>query len=351
VKHADIDWQAGRDLGEPFDAIAAARAEFKPRREFSTRQRTQVRTFEHGHITPVRSRQKRAHAEASASVAAQPQSAEGAGLVSVPTSWKTDLVEAVEDLDLLLCTDAAKAKRRLAKLRCAVGFAARGHAVSEKGRRSDQAWMVTLTYRPGADWQAKHVSAALLSMRDWCRRQGFAFRYVWIAEIQDGKRRADGVGRDVIHYHAVVWLPVGVRCPHFDRRGWWPHGMSQSLKANNSIGYLLHYLKKDKELAAMPKGARAYGVGGLDHSLRRARRWLGLPAFVQGNSDIHDRWVRAPGGGWISPQGELFRSEFERVKLGGVDALRRVCRHPVSIEAGGPFSWLSGRGAPCAAFQ
>lgn len=343
LTHASINWQ--REDGEPFDRIAAARSESKPRREFTTARQNIARTFEHGHVTPVRARQRRAGNEASARV----ERGEAAGLVPVPTTWKVPtqvaISEAAEQLDCLLLTDGAKAKRRLAKLRCAVGFAARGHAVSEKGHRSDKAWMVTLTYRPGVQWAPTHLSAAMLKARDWCRKHGFAFRYVWVAEIQDGKRRADGVGRDVIHYHAVVWLPVGVRCPHFDRRGWWPHGMSRTdppVQSKNPVGYLLHYLKKDKELAAMPKGARAYGVGGLDHALRRARRWLGLPAFVQANSDIHDQWKRAPGGGWSDPHGVLYPSEFQRVKVGGIDALQRVHTHDRSIDAAGPFTWYSG---------
>lgn len=252
-----------------------------------------------------------------------------------------------DEVGAFMLTPDVKAKTRLAKLRRAVGFAARGHAVSEKGHRSDQAWMVTLTYAPGNEWAAKHVSEALRAFYHWAKRMGYAARYVWIAEIQDGKRRADGVGRDVIHYHLCVWLPPGVKCPHFDRRGWWPYGMSQSLKARGAVGYLLHYLKKDKDLSAMPKGARAYGVGGLDHALRRARRWLGLPAFVQANSDIHDKWRRAPGGGWQAPDGGWFPSEFVRVKVGQFDALQRIHWHPRAIEAAGPFSWLS-RGAASA---
>jgi hypothetical protein len=201
--------------------------------------------------------------------------------------------------------------------------------------------MVTLTYRPGVNWSPKHVSAALLKARDWCRTKRIPFRYVWIAEMQDGKRRADGVGRDVIHYHVALWLPHGVRCPHFDARGWWPYGMTQSQQARGAVGYLMHYLKKDKDLSTMPKGARSYGVGGLDLAMRRARRWLGLPAFVQGNSSIWDDWRRAAGGGWIAPSGALYPSEFQRCKVGGIDALRRIHRHPVAIDAAGPFSWMT----------
>lgn len=332
--HAVTQWH--QEDGEPFDAIARAR--FRARPEFSALAHLSD-AFERGYETPLRARHRAAHAAALAKCGAA-ASAGGAGLVSVPTSWKTDLVELKDSADFVVCTDEANAKRRLAKLRCAVGFAARAHAVTDKGHRSDKCWMVTLTYRPGCDWSPKHVSAALLKARDWCRKKGVPFRYVWIAEMQDGKRRADGIGREVIHYHVALWLPVGTRCPHFDARGWWPYGMTQSQEARGAVGYLMHYLKKDKDLSTMPKGARAYGVGGLDLAMRRARRWLGLPAFVQGNSSIWDQWKRAPGGGWIAPGGAHYASEFERCKVGGFDALRRVHRHPVAITAAGPFSWM-----------
>lgn len=305
-----------------------------------------------GARTPARARQNVAERSALRAV--------GAGLVLVPTSLQDPLSRVGLPSEVAVSNVVAgRAKllreleaftldapaRRLSQLRMAVGFAARAHAVSERGMRSDVPWMITLTYRPGVPWRADHLAVAMQKCRNWCVRKGFAFRYVWIAEIQDGKRRADGIGRDVIHYHAVIWLPVGVRAPHFDRRGWWPHGMTRKdappVGVTNAVGYLLHYLKKDKDLSAMPKGARAYGVGGLDHSLRRARRWLRLPAFVQGNSSIDDKWTRAVGGGWISPHGVRYPSEFESIVVGGIRSLVRVVTHSRVIEASGPFSWAA----------
>jgi hypothetical protein len=218
-----------------------------------------------------------------------------------------------------------------------VGFAARAHAVSEKGHRSDAAWMVTLTYAGDNDaWRAEHLATAMSAFRMWCKRQGIACRYVWVAELQK---------RGVIHYHIAAWLPRGVSMPKWDRRGWWAYGMTNTLKAKHATAYLMSYLKKgDLEArGSLPKGARNYGVGGLDHSLRRARRWLRLPAFVQGNSSIHDDWKRAEGGGWFAPDGTRFASEFATAFVGGVRCLIRVARHAVSIDASGPFSWLADR--------
>jgi hypothetical protein len=268
------------------------------------------------------------------------RSAAGAGLVSVPTTHAGVLLEAVrrgEAGDLRKAVHAFKIDtkaRVVPNLRRAVGFAARAHAVSAKGHRSDVCWMVTLTIDgTNDDWRPEWLTTAMNRMRDWCSRSaGCAFRYVWVAELQK---------RGVIHYHVAVWLPRGVRCPKFDKRGWWPHGMTNTLKARHATAYLMSYLKKGSHDGDFPRGSRRYGVGGLDHVLRRARRWLGLPAFVQGNSSIHDRWERRKGGGWTSPQGAHFQSEFERVYVGDGWSLRRVAAHPIAIEAAGPFSWLS----------
>ena len=278
-----------------------------------------------------------------------------AGLVSVPTTrprvdtLKIAQANVVADRSAVMKSIGAfeldAAARRYSGLRMAVGFAARAHAVSEKGHRSDVAWMVTLTYAGDNDsWKPEHLSTAVNTFRKWAKRQGFACRYVWVAELQQ---------RGVIHYHAVFWLPKGARMPKWDDRGWWPHGMTNTLKARHATAYLMAYLKKgDLEArGSLPKGARNYGVGGLDHSLRRARRWLRLPAFVQGNSSIWDDWRRAVGGGWTSPAGEHVASEFRSVVVGGARCLLRVAEHARSVVAHGPFSWLSDRAIALAAVR
>lgn len=269
------------------------------------------------------------------------------GLVSVPTTQnrgrgflealvrgrRAALMQSVNAFEI----DATA--RRLAVLRRSVGFAARGHCVSERGARDDEVLMVTLTYRgTNIDWHASHVRAFMDHVRKWCARRGIACRYVWVAELQK---------RGVIHYHVALWVPRGIRLPKPDDQGWWPHGMTRIEVARAAVPYLLKYLSKDtsKTFGRFPCGARIYGIGGQEHSLRRARRWLGLPGFVQANSSIADDWRRAPGGGWYAPNGSHWPSEFARVQVGGVSALMRRHRHPRSIEAAGPFNWRS----PCCA--
>ena len=229
------------------------------------------------------------------------------------------------------------AARRYSGLRMAVGFAARAHDVLKTGKH--RAWMVTLTYAgDNSDWKPTHLKNAVKCYREWCRRQRIPCRYVWVAELQK---------RGVIHYHLAAWLPRGYRMPKWDAAGWWHCGMSNTIKCRHATAYLMSYLKKGdiEQRGALPKGARNYGVGGLDHSLRRARRWLRLPSFVQANSSIHDDWRRATGGGWTAPSGEHLASEFTTVFVGGRRCLLRIARHPRCIEASGPFSWLSDRDA------
>lgn len=245
-----------------------------------------------------------------------------------------------------------KGTQRVRHLRRAVGFAARAHAVGKKGFRADWVLMVTLTYARGGDWRPEHVSRAIKAYREWCRRAGVPCRYVWVAELQK---------RGVIHYHVALWLPVGMRSPKWDVRGWWPHGCTNVKRAEAAVPYLMKYLSKGGERVGnwrLPSGARMYGVGGLDHSLRRARRWLGLPGFVRAQSDIADDWRRVVGGGWRAPDGSQWPSEYERCRVGPFAAFERVQSYPrpslcaggvrdahgsdvAPVLADGPFSWLS----------
>jgi len=270
-----------------------------------------------------------------------------AGLVSVPTSGTRATVQ-VQSLALreargLLIPD--RELTRLSHLRRSIGFAARAHAVSERGRRADVPWMVTLTYAgTNADWDPRHVSDAIQCFRMWCKREGHACRYLWVAELQ---------ARGVIHYHLCCWLPRGVRMPKWDvrlsghrlSRRWWPHGMTNRKVARNAVPYLMKYMSKGNAgtLGIFPRGARVYGVGGLEHALRRARRWLGLPAFVQARSDVFGQWERARGGGWSDPDGVLWPSEWRRVWAGDAWGLERVEDHGRPFDPSGPFSWLESR--------
>jgi hypothetical protein len=263
------------------------------------------------------------------------------GLVSDPTSHKRI------ERDSAVPPQCASAKlraeldafeldpdsRRIAMLRRAVGFAARCHLVSSRGQSTDECVMVTLTYAGTNEaWDAGHIRAFMTHVREWYRRRDIPCRYVWVAELQQ---------RGVIHYHAALWVPQGVRMPKPDECGWWPHGMTRIEVARCAVSYLMKYLSKcDDGRGRLPKGARSYGVGGLEAEARASARWLRYPAFIQARAAITDRWTRVKGGGWASPVGEWFASEFERVRVGVSWCLRRVCDHGRPFEAHGPFMWL-----------
>lgn len=233
---------------------------------------------------------------------------------------------------------------RITRLRKSVGVASKCFInLSEKPPTNNV--MVTLTYRgDNTDWKPRHVSDYVRNVRSWFKDRcpGQRLRYVWVAEIQDGKRREDGQGRGVIHYHCIFFLPDGVRMPQADRKGWWPHGMTNTKYSTSPIAYLVSYAKKidSKNVKDFPRGARISAFGGLDNLGRSIRRWCLWPAYVQGNASINDRFKPAAGGGYRNADtGEVLLPEYQPTGA-GFTRFVRIRHTPRQIDASGPFSWL-----------
>lgn len=74
---------------------------------------------------------------------------------------------------------------------------------ADDGRELARAFL-TFTYRPGVEWQPRHLTECLKRMRHWVERRGVRFRYLWVAEQHKSGR---------VHYHAIVWLPRGLTTP------------------------------------------------------------------------------------------------------------------------------------------
>lgn len=199
--------------------------------------------------------------------------------------------------------------------------------------------MLTLTYADVHGWKADHIKTAITHVRKWLDREyGWRLRYLWVMELQ--KRGAP-------HYHLVVWVPHGIEARelHMDARGWWPHGFSNAVRAVAPVRYVMKYVSKFDSAESFPKGARCYGVGGLDDVGVRCRRWINWPSFVQARAAVSDAWRRARGGGWIAgSSGEWWPSEWGVSAIGrGYTRIVRVCTHPeVGVKPVGPFSWLRG---------
>jgi len=116
--------------------------------------------------------------------------------------------------------------------------------------------------------------------------------------------------------------------------------MTNRVLAVAAVRYVMKYASKFDSVGSFPKGARCYGIGGLDQVGRSIRSWLNLPSFVQGRASIACKWRRAKGGGWQSPSGQCWPSEWALLERGKHSAkLLRVFNHPRIVEACGPFSW------------
>lgn len=279
------------------------------------------------------------------------------GLVSVSTSGFALLPTALRWAEQCITIDRAQA--RVTRLRKAIGVGAKCLMNLVEAPPTNNV-MVTLTYADKKDggtgqtlWKPRHVSDYIRKVREWFKDRcpGQRLRYVWVAEIQDGSKRADGIGRGVLHYHCIFFLPDGVSMPYADRRRkvkgtyqapWWPHGASNTKKATKPIGYLMKYASKleSKSIGGFPRGARISGVGGLDQAGAAFKRWVLWPAYVQGNASVADRFRPAEGGGYLNAEtGEFLASEFAPTG-GGFQSFIRVRTTPRRIDAAGPFSWL-----------
>lgn len=161
-------------------------------------------------------------------------------------------------------------------------------------------WMITPTYRPGVEWQPEHITGLLNSMRKWADRQGFKLRYVWVAEIQQGRwMRGDSLLGECVHYHLLIWCPACISPPKPDKQGWWKHGMTQRIRVKKPLSYLLKYSSKGSDVG-FPKGLRIHGCGGLCVLARNHRTWWMSPRWVRVLWSDSDLPRRAVGGGWVS---------------------------------------------------
>lgn len=196
---------------------------------------------------------------------------------------------------------------RLSRMRKSVKAAARSiEEVALSGQEARVAVMVTLTYADVDGWGRRHVSDYLQHVRMWSARRGFEIPYVWVAELQ---------ARGAVHYHVVFWMPTDQWLPSADRRGWWAHGMSNTIRARKPMSYLLKYATKG-DASEFPRGLRLYGYGGLSSEGRAVRYWLCLPGWLIRKARVFQRITRLPGGFWVQENtGELWRGAWEFVRL------------------------------------
>ncbi len=184
---------------------------------------------------------------------------------------------------------------------------------------------VTLTYRGVDDWKPGHIGDFRRSVRDWFRRaaRGVRMRMVWTLELQQ---------RGAVHYHCLIWVRSIHLFPNPAKAGWWPHGFAHIRSPKGGIKapvmYMAKYASKfDAEMAGrIPKGARTYGVSGLQDEGKRAVRWWRAPLFARehfsGSADVR----KVKGGYMDKLTGEFLKSEWhvEITPAGRIFAWRDV---------------------------
>lgn len=168
--------------------------------------------------------------------------------------------------------------------------------------------MLTLTYRPDADYEPKQVAELQNAVEKYLGRRGISYRGVWVLELTKAGRP---------HYHLLLWLPRGVTLPKPDKQGWWRHGLTRIEWARNAVGYLVKYASKAKDDwqagSAFPPGARLFGVRGLADS-RPGYTHAMRPFWMRERVGCGDRVKRLRGGGFLNlSTGECFESPWEVV--------------------------------------
>lgn len=234
-----------------------------------------------------------------------------------------------------------KLQTRCTRLRKNLGIAAKSLT-----RGNGRCWMLTLTYKRFGDWHRRHTSDTLQHLRKWAKRAfNWTLRYLWVME---SKKRLTGPdkGLDVPHYHLLVWLPlqVGKETLRNDVDGWWPHGRSNCLVVVAAVNYVMKYASKFDSEGSFPKGARCYGIGGLDDAWRAVRRWVNWPSFVQARASVSDSFKPQVGGGWVNClTGQWWPSEYGLSWTNKKQsAVVRIHDHGRPMQdVRGPFNWIN----------
>lgn len=241
------------------------------------------------------------------------QRGSAAGLVERVTSHTRVTREETGHVLKRDCYGELNSRRRLSRMRRVVVRSADATRVAvERGGHRATAAFLTLTYRPGASWHAKHLSVCLNAYRMWCQRRGVAVRYQWVIELT----RAG-----VPHYHVLLWVPRGLSVPKPDKAGWWTHGLTRIERARRPVGYLVKYTSKggSEGTGEIPKGARLFGCANAQeerHEVSRAR----LPAWLEDASEESQLFRRVPFKGFVCKKtGEVFKSPYELHVIRGDD--------------------------------
>jgi hypothetical protein len=131
--------------------------------------------------------------------------------------------------------------------------------------------------------------------------------YIWRAEMQEKR------STPTIHYHAVIWIPNGIKPPKPDIQGWWPYGWSNVQRAYNPAGYIAKYINKPS-LIPLPRRARSYSV---QTAKLLVLDFLRIPNWMKYFSRYGGKVQRLKGFGWhVIDTGLCYTSPWAFTKQG-----------------------------------
>jgi len=181
---------------------------------------------------------------------------------------------------------------------------------------------VTLTYRPGVEWEPGHITEYRMRVS---RELGeLLIAYMWWAELQ--------VKRGMVHYHMVMVIRKGRGgwLPKPDESYMWEHGMSKIEDLGRvDVKYALtrYGVKVEQMGGSFPKGVRKYAVWISEDEVGKGEYWRYRLTIHQGwlsklalekmrESDWFCAWILMPrrddwGQWWIGSKRVV--SPWERV--------------------------------------
>ncbi|WP_225560942.1 hypothetical protein [Comamonas sp. CMM02] len=158
---------------------------------------------------------------------------------------------------------------------------------------------VTLTYVKDADFCARNLSQFFNCLRSKLKPTGHKPRYVWVLERSGA-----------LHYHLAIWLPRGFMLNHSDLTRWWPWGSTWTQRCRKVSGWI-HYISKRSSKTDLPKGARAFGHGGVDEQAKQAVQQAMFPRWLKALLPPDAKVKRVPKVGWLDlSTGEVYESPW-----------------------------------------
>lgn len=195
-------------------------------------------------------------------------------------------------------TSAASLKKRIRTCRKKLKAVTKEHRRIAKAKGL-YAVAVTLTYAKDTDFYTKNISRFLECLRSKLEQKSHRLLYAWVLE------RAGA-----FHYHLALWLPRGFKLDSKQLTKWWPWG-STWIQGCRKVSAWIHYISKRNCKKDLPKGARAFGCGGLDEQAKETVQHAMFPRWLKALLSPDAKVKRVAKVGWINLEtGEVYESPW-----------------------------------------